>query len=148
PRRRDGVEVLVAGDDLVVDQRPGPLAVGGGGPPGLGALRRGRPPAGGSHDHGQEERPGRPPAQRSSSAEASAGPSVPLARATSAVLMRSSRSPSRTRLTSPTSCFVRWSFTSWYGWRTYERIWLPNAMSFLAFSTASSFAFCFWSSMS
>ncbi len=36
--------------------------------------------------------------------------------------MKTSMSPSITRSTSPTSMSVRWSFTSVYGWKTYERI--------------------------
>ena len=108
-RRRDRVEVLVAADDLVVDQCPGRLARGD---RGRGPLRGGRAPTSQREKDGQEQPQGRLPSQRSSSV-ASAGPSVPLARATRVVLMRSSRSPSSTRLTSPTSNFVRWSLTSW-----------------------------------
>ena len=120
-RRGDRVEVLVAADDLVVDQRPGAAL------PRRGAaalLRRGRAPAAAREDDGQEQ-PQPPPAQRSSSV-VSAAASVPLARATSVVLMRSSRSPSRTRSTSPTSYLVRWSLTSGRGGGRSERIWLPK----------------------
>ena len=37
-------------------------------------------------------------------------------------LIRSSRSPSMTPSTLPTSSPVRWSLTSWYGWKVYDRI--------------------------
>ena len=49
--------------------------------------------------------------------------------------MNGSRSPSITRCTSPTFSSVRWSFTMVYGWKTYERIWLPQPMSVLVAST-------------
>ena len=48
----------------------------------------------------------------------SASPSVPLDFFIRNVLMKTSMSPSSTRLTSPTCSLVRWSFTSWYGCRT------------------------------
>ncbi len=54
----------------------------------------------------------------SASSSTAASPSVPLDFFIRNVLMKPSRSPSSTRLTSPTCSLVRWSFTSWYGWRT------------------------------
>src|SRR5207245_1278409 len=51
--------------------------------------------------------------------------------------MNGSRSPSITFCTSPTLSSVRWSLTIVYGWNTYERIWLPQAISIFCLSTSA-----------
>src|SRR5204863_2850277 len=56
--------------------------------------------------------------------------------------MNSSRSPSITRWTSPTFTSVRWSLTMVYGWKTYDRIWLPQELSVLVASTTARAASC------
>src|SRR5262249_24374841 len=61
--------------------------------------------------------------------------------------MNGSMSPSITASTLPISTFVRWSLISWYGANTYERIWLPNAISFLSPVSCSSSVFRFWSAI-
>src|SRR5881394_839361 len=62
--------------------------------------------------------------------------------------MNGSKSPSSTRSTSPTSNLVRKSLIIWYGCITYERIWLPNEISFLVSSRLSVSACRFCSSIS
>src|SRR6185503_19588024 len=100
--RRRQVDVLVPAHHPLVDEGRGQVAGGPGGG------RRGR--RGASACAGQQTQAGGEETARHSSAGASAA-SVPLALAMSVALMNSSRSPSNTRSTSPTSCLVRWSFT-------------------------------------